>query len=182
MADYRRWYVPGGTFFFTVVTLYRRPLFRNDDARLLLGNVMRSIRDEMACTTVACVLLPDHLHCIWTLPAGDDDYSTRWKRIKSDFTQEWLRRGGEESPVSSAKRARGRRGVWQPRFWEHTLEDEEDLESHFDYVHYNPMKHGYVKRLAEWPWSSFHRYVAEGHYPPDWGSTEPPDLKGLEFE
>jgi REP-associated tyrosine transposase len=72
--------------------------------------------------------------------------------------------------------------VWQPRFWEHTLEDEEDLESHFDYVHYNPMKHGYVKRLAEWPWSSFHRYVAEGHYPPDWGFTEPPDLKGLEVE
>ena len=106
MADYRRWYVPGGTFFFTVVTLYRRPLFRHDDARLLLGNVMRSIRDEMAYTTVACVLLHDHLHCIWTLPEGDDDYSTRWKRIKSDFTREWLRRGGEESPGATQCRQR----------------------------------------------------------------------------
>jgi REP-associated tyrosine transposase len=182
MADYRRWYVPGGTYFFTVVTLYRMPLFRHDDARLLLGNAMRSVREELAYKTVACVLLHDHLHCIWTLPEGDDDYSTRWKRIKSEFTREWLGRGGEESPVSPAKRARGRRGVWQPRFWEHTIEDEEDLQSHFDYVHYNPLKHGYVKRLADWPWSSFHRYVAEGHYPPDWGSTEPPHLGGLEFE
>ena len=182
MADYRRSYVPGGTYFFTVVTYQRTPIFRDATARDILGEVMRAVADETAFETVAIVLLWEHLHCIWTLPPGDQDYSTRWKRIKTEFTKRWMSDGGTELSVAPAKQKRGRRGVWQPRFWEHTIRDEADLEAHFDYVHYNPAKHGYVTCPWDWPWSSFRRYVEAGHYNTDWGRTEPSALKKLDFE
>ena len=182
MPDYRRWYVPGGTFFFTLVCYRRRLLFRDAAARALLGNVMREVRDESPFMTVAACLLPDHLHAIWELPAGDADYSGRWKEIKSRFTEQWLEAGGKELPVSESRRKRGERGVWQRRFWEHMIRDESDLETRFDYVHYNPVKHGYVRRPWDWEYSTFRRYVAMGHYDREWGSTEPAHLAGLDFE
>lgn len=182
MPDYRRWYVPGGTYFFTVVTHRRYPFFKAPPARRLLGEVMRDARAERPFETIASALLWDHLHCIWTLPAGDDDYSTRWKMVKGEFTRRWLEAGGFELPVSPSRRSRGERGIWQRRFWEHATLEEADLQARFDYIHYNPVKHRYVKRPWDWPWSTFRRYVALGDYPRDWGSIEPPHLSGLDFE
>lgn len=143
---------------------------------------MRQIRDELVFETVAIVLLPDHLHAVWTLPQGDNDYSTRWKQIKDKFTQDWLAAGGSELPVTPSQKKRGHRGIWQRRFWEHTIRDEEDLENHVDYIHYNPVKHGHAKRPWDWPYSTFRKFVAQGHYPKDWGRTEPENIKGMDFE
>ncbi|HUT95782.1 MAG TPA: transposase, partial [Thermoguttaceae bacterium] len=118
------------------------------------------MRGEFPFETIAACLLPDHLHMIWQLPPGDSDYSGRWKEIKSRFTERWLAGGGTELPVSESRRKRGERGVWQRRFWEHTIQDESDLEIRFDYVHYNPVKHGYVRRPWDWEHSTFRHYVA----------------------
>ena len=182
MADYRRWYMPGGTYFFTVVTYRRRRIFRDPRAAERLGAVLREVRRDAPFETVAIALLWDHLHCIWTLPEGDSDYSMRWNAIKKVFTAGWLACGGVELAQPASRVAKGERGVWQRRFWEHVIRDEDDLERCCDYIHFNPAKHGYVARPADWPWSSFPRFVAAGHYPPDWGTTEPPFLSGLDFE
>jgi putative transposase len=120
-------------------------------------------------TVNAIVLLPDHLHAMWTLPPGDTAYPARWGWIKKEFSREWLTLGGRELPVSHASAQEGRRGVWQPRYWEHTLEDEDDFEHHFDYIHFNPVKHGYVTHPAAWRWSSFHRWANAGVYSHRWG-------------
>jgi putative transposase len=117
----------------------------------------------------AVVVLPDHLHCIWSLPDGDADYSTRWGLIKAHFS-----RGVEHGERRSASRIkRGERGIWQRRFWEHCLRDDGDYARHVDYIHWNPVKHGYVQRVADWPHSSLHRHVARGVYAADWGGGEP---------
>lgn len=170
MSDYRRYFVAGGTYFFTVVTERRTPLFANASARRLLGSTMRRCFLIYPVQSVAIVLLPDHVHALWTLPRGDADFSLRWRWIKREFTRAWLVAGGSEQPTSSARRAERRRGLWQRRFWEHTIRDEADLEAHFDYVHYNPVKHRLVSRVCDWPWSSFHRWVRAGHYSADWGT------------
>lgn len=120
------------------------------------------------------MFLPEHLHALWTLPTGDCEYSLRWRWIKREFTSAWLEMGGAEEGRSGPRLRERRRGVWQRRFWEHTIRDEADLESHFDYIHYNPVKHGPVQRPADWPWSSFQRWVREGHYCEDWAATSVP--------
>ena len=168
MPNYRRAYVPGGTFFFTLVTCNRHPLFGDEAARKLLGDVLRECQAEWPFEINAIVLLPDHLHAIWTMPRGDTRYSARWSRIKKDFTSRWLKQGGREQVISKSQRDENRRGIWQRRFWEHTLEDEDDFEKHFDYIHFNPVKHGYVRCPHEWEWSSFHRWVKAGVYPWHW--------------
>jgi putative transposase len=183
MSDYRRYYVPGGTYFFTLVSHERRPIFVNDMARTILREAMKSINEKWEFETVAIVLLPEHLHAIWTLPRGDDRYSIRWKRIKEEFTRRFLDHGGVEGKRSNSRRAKGERGVWQRRFWEHTIDDEEDLERCIDYVHWNPRKHKLVPRVADWPHSSFHRYVAHGAYNLEWGGTDPcPNYDTPEWE
>ncbi|MGI9457870.1 MAG: REP-associated tyrosine transposase [Aeoliella sp.] len=171
MSEYRRWYVPGGIGFFTLVTYGRRPLFAADKARQLLGNAIRMIRDELPFETIALVLLPDHLHAIWKLPSGDEDFSTRWKRIKREFTVDWLSSGGSEAETTPVQKRRGNRGVWQKRFYEHQIESEEDLEQTCDYIHYNPVKHGYVEAPADWPHSTYHRFVKSGQYELSWGRS-----------
>ena len=170
MSDYRRYFVPGGTYFFTLVTQGRAPLFADETARTILGNVMRECFERFPLTVVALVLLPDHLHAIWQLPPGDDRYSLRWRWIKREFTIAWLARGGQEQRRSASRVRQRRRAVWQRRFWEHTIEDETDYENHFDYLHFNPVKHKYVTRVRDWPWSSFHRWVQYGHYDINWGA------------
>lgn len=179
MPEYRRAFVPGGTFFFTVVTFGRQPLFRDDVAVNLLGSVLRRCRRRWQMDILAIVLLPDHWHTIWSMPSGDAEYSKRLGWIKKEFTKHWMSIGGSEEAVSEAKRKQRRRGVWQPRFWEHTIEDEADFQHHFDYVHWNPVKHGYVRCPRDWPQSSFHRWVQRGVYPKHWGCytethTKPP--------
>ncbi|MEN1679952.1 MAG: transposase [Planctomycetota bacterium] len=174
MPDYRRWFVPGGCYFFTVATHGRRAVFRTEAARKLLGVCYRRCEREWPFETKAIVLLPDHLHAIWQLPPGDRDYPRRWSRIKSWFTQGYLAAGGSKALVSEAQDREGRRGVWQPRFWEHTIADEDDFQSHFGYVHFNPVKHGYASRVRDWKPSTFHRWVARGVYERDWGRSESP--------
>jgi putative transposase len=149
MPDFRRYFVEGGTYFFTLVTADRRPLFRDPWARYYLGRAMRDQRAATPFQTVCIVLLPDHLHAIWTLPAGDKSYSERWQAIKARFTSDWLRAGGTETAVTAGYKAQRRRGVWQARFMEHTIRDERDLYVHADYIHYNPVKHGLTSDPAQ---------------------------------
>jgi putative transposase len=176
MSDYRRYFVRGATYFFTIVTEYRSPLFAQNSARRLLGEVTRQCLLRYPLDVLAIVLLPEHLHTLWALPPGDCEYSLRWRWIKREFTRAWLETGGTEEHRSTARLQEQRRGIWQRRFWEHTIQDETVLEAHFDYIHYNPVKHGLVRCPADWPWSSFHRWVREGHYAPDWAATAPPTV------
>ena len=176
MPQYRRAKLHGGTYFFTLVTYRRRPIFNDPTARTLLGNSFRDCLARRPFQLDAIVLLPDHLHAIWTLPPGDADYSLRWSRIKREFTRAWLSVGGQEIKPTNGKRRERRRGVWQPRFWEHTIEDDDDYDRHFDYLHYNPKKYGLVERVSDWEYSSYHRWVRAGVYPPGWGGGVAPAL------
>ena len=172
MSDYRRYFVAGGTYFFTVVTDRRAPLFAKAEARCLLGSVFRRCVLHQPMSVLAIVLLPDHLHCLWALPPGDSAYSDRWQWLKGEFTRRWLALGGIEQPLGDSRQRERRRGVWQRRFWEHAVRDGADLERHADYIHYNPVRHKLVSRPRDWPWSSFHRWVALGHYPTEWGRDD----------
>jgi putative transposase len=178
MSDYRRYFVPGGTYFFTLVTERRTELFADATARRLLGSVFRRCALRQPFRVLAIVLLPDHLHCLWVLPPGDRDYSARWRWLKGEFTRSWLAIGGSEQTRGAARIKVRRRGVWQRRFWEHTIRDESDLERHADYIHYNPVRHQLASSPRDWPSSSFHRWVQTGHYPADWGGgAHPMELK-----
>ena len=163
MPDYRRHRLPGGTYFFTVNLLERKSdlLIRHVD---VLRDAVRLVRQSRPFHIDAWVILPDHMHCIWTLPPGDADYSSRWKAIKIRFAKAMP----SVEYRSHVRIARGERGIWQRRFWEHTLRDEQDYAAHMDYVHINPVKHGLVRQVRDWPHSSFHRYAALGLYPEDW--------------
>jgi putative transposase len=163
MTDYRRNRVPGGTYFFTVNLLDRRSdlLVREVDT---FREAVRRVRAKAPFHIDAWVVLPEHMHCMWTLPEGDTNFSARWQAIKTDFSRHIT--VGE--PRSASRASKGERGIWQRRFWEHTILDDRDYGAHLDYVHFNPVKHGLVTQAACWPYSSFHRCVAKGYYPPAW--------------
>lgn len=171
MSNYRRCYVPGGSYFFTVVTERRVNILANETARLILRQAIKNCQQSLPFHIDALVMLPNHIHAIWTLPPNDSDYSKRWGIVKKYFTSQWLALGGEETAISASKLRYRRRGIWQRRFWEHTLRDEQDYSDHFDYLHYNPVKHGLVDRVSKWPYSSFHYWVKQGFYPKNWGSS-----------
>ena len=164
--------VSGRTFFFTVVTHERRPILTTDLGRKSLRMAITAEQAVRPFDVVAIVLLPDHLHTVWELPADDRNFSLRWGRIKSQFTRHWLANGGEGGCTSASRDKRGEQAVWQRRFFEHTCRDEADLRRCVDYVHVNPLKHGLVSSVSEWPWSSFHRFVREQEYPLDWGNAD----------
>ena len=163
MPDYRRYRVPGGSYFFTVNLHDRNSnlLTRHID---LLRHAIHQVRQQRPFHIDAWVVLPDHMHCIWTLPPDDTNYSSRWREIKKCFSKA-LPSTEQRSQVHIA---RGERGIWQRRFWEHTLRDEDDYAAHIDYIHVNPLKHGLVTQVADWPYSTFHRFVDRGIYPSDW--------------
>lgn len=169
MPQYRRAKFDASTFFFTVVLADRssRLLVEQIDR---LRRAYRIVQQRRPFETVAICVLPDHVHAIWTLPDGDTDFSTRWSLIKSTFS-----RGVETRPRSASKVAKREKGIWQRRYWEHTIRNEEDLARHIDYIHFNPVKHGHVTRVADWAHSSFHRYVRRGMLDEDWGG----DLKDI---
>src|SRR5262249_43934435 len=144
MPNYRRNYVPGGTYFFTMVVHERRPLFSIEQNRDLLRKAIQEIQAKRSFTNVAMVLLPDHLHCVWTMPAMDADYSTRLRQIKEAFTRSYLESGGKEGRSTESRLRHGERAVWQRRFWEHTCRDQDDLNRCIDYIHWNPVRHGLV--------------------------------------
>ena len=172
MPEYRRSFIPGGTFFFTVVTFHRCPILATVEARTILQSTWKNVQERFAFTTYAICLLPDHIHCIWTLPDSDTNYSLRWKEIKRLFSREYGRLGENRDARNVSRVKRKELNIWQRRFWEHTIRDERDFERHLDYIHYNPVKHGIVQRVRDWQWSSFHRYVRMGVYDADWGGVD----------
>jgi putative transposase len=172
MSTYRRAKIDGGIFFFTVVLADRR-------SRLLVDQIdrfrasYRSVHRMRPFQTIAICILPDHLHAIWALPQSDSDFSSRWSQIKSGFSRELP----ASVSMSSSQVAKRERGIWQRRFWEHTIRDQLDLTRHIDYIHINPVKHGHVTCVRDWPHSSFHRFVEQDMLPQDWGG-DVKDIKG----
>ncbi len=163
MTAYRRNIVPGGTYFFTANVANRRVGILTDNIELLRAS-FRYVRGSRPFEIDAIVVLPDHMHTIWTLPPGDADFAIRWRLIKAAFS-----RGMRPTESVSPSRLRKReRGIWQRRYWEHTIRDEADFMRHVDYIHFNPVKHGYVADVEQWPFSSFHRMVRLGLYPRNW--------------
>ena len=160
MPNYRRNRVAGASYFFTVVASGRRQWLCTPQARSALRGAIRRVQDAHPFFIDAFVLLPEHLHCIWTLPGGDDDYPARWQLVKSYVTR---------TLAASAP-------LWQRRYWEHTLRGSADFTAHCDYIHYNPVKHGLCRAPSDWPFSSFHRFVKEGRYPSDWGGRGDPRI------
>ena len=182
MSTYRRWYVPGGTYFFTVVTHRRRPILASELGRTCLRLAIEAERAIRPFEMPAIVLLPDHLHTIWSLPDQDQDFSLRWRKIKERFTTAFLSGGGQEAERSPSRRQRGERGVWQRRFWEHVVRDDDDFKRCLDYIHCNPVKHGLAERASAYPFSSFGRWVELGEYDSLWGTGEVVDIPGAEWE
>ena len=164
MSHYRRAKFCGGYYFFTVVCYKRRKIFSDVLARKCLRNAFEKVRSKRHFETIAFCLLPEHLHCIWKLPENDGDFSIRWSLIKRDFTINYLKEGGKDSAQSNSRLKHRHRGIWQKRFWEHQIRDERDLQSHIDYIHYNPVKHGLVGEVVNWPWSTYHKYIESGYY------------------
>ena len=168
MPNYRRAWVPGAAWFFTVNLLERRGndlLVREIE---LLRRCVALERSRRPFSVLAWTVLPDHMHWLWRLPPGDADFATRWRRIRTDFSLGIPR----NERRTAARRRRGERGIWQRRYWEHLIRAPDDLRHHLDYIHYNPVKHGWASTAAAWPHSSFHACVQRGLYPPDW--AEPP--------
>lgn len=163
MPNYRRNRVPGGTYFFTVCLADRRSnlLVAQIDA---LRTVVKKVRAQRPFHIDAWVVLPDHMHCLWTLPEGDADFPGRWREIKKAFSK--------QIPLNECRTAvmaeRGERGIWQRRYWEHTILDDRDYAVHMDYTHFNPVKHGLVSHVADWPLSTFYSCIKRGLYPDDW--------------
>jgi putative transposase len=172
MSYYRRSFVSGATYFFTIVTGNRAPIFNNEQNVSLLRGALRTVMDVSPFEIIATVILHDHMHFLWSLPEGDKDYSSRIGRLKIAFTRSFRERFPIHIPLSDSQDSKRESGLWQRRFWEHTIRDDNDFKAHLDYTHYNPCKHGYCKSPVDWPWSSFDKWVRLGEYDANWGLTE----------
>lgn len=181
MPEYTRVKVKGGTYFFTVVAFGRQPILTNDQVRAALREGIQEVQQSMPFTIEAWVLLPDHLHTIWTLPENDDNFGSRWAVIKRIVSKRCGSLEGLSESVRNSRSKRGESPIWQRRFWEHCIRDERDLQRHLDYIHWNPVKHAYVKRVMDWPYSTFHRFVNNGIYPTDWGGINEGEIVDLDF-
>lgn len=175
MSRYRRANTPGGTYFFTVVTYRRRGFLCDADVRAALREAITKVRTQHPFCIDAWVLLPDHLHAIWTLPPNDAGFALRWQQIKRLVTRRCGARLHCAAWMTQSKAKHRESTLWQRRYWEHQIRDDLDFERHMDYLHFNPVKHGLVQRVADWPYSSFHRHVAGGVYGEDWAMTSTPD-------
>nr|WP_193198617.1 transposase [Nostoc sp. MG11] len=164
--QYRRATIEGGTYFFTLVTYKRQRLLCLPTNVSLLRNVFWYVMHQHPFIIDAFVLLPDHLHCIWTLPQGDRNFPTRWRLIKSYFSRQCITLSQEN--LSTSRQNKKEQGIWQRRFWEHLIRDEVDFKNHLEYIHYNPVQHGLVKAPKDWEYSSFHRSVRQGMYDITW--------------
>ena len=184
MPNYRRAKTEGGTYFFTVVTYQRQTFLCLDESRAILKATVQKTLQSHPFHIDAWVLLPDHMHCLWTLPEGDNKYSTRWTLIKKEFTKN--KNSLEDTrttPTLSESRRRHREGViWQRCCWEHQIKDDPDYKHHMDYVRYNPVNHGLVKYPVNWPYSTFHRHVAQESYDASWGGVDPVSGDGVGHE
>ncbi|MBY6018270.1 REP-associated tyrosine transposase [Ferrimonas balearica] len=166
--SYRRVRIAGATYFLTIA-------LRDRDSALLLENVvalrrtLRQVKHRYPFHIDAMVVLPDHIHAIWTMPKGDADYSTRVGMMKAQFSRALV----ESKHRRASHKQKREKGIWQRRFWEHWVRDEADFKAHVDYIHINPVKHGLVSRACDWPYSSIHRYIREGLLPEDWATDMP---------
>ena len=167
--EYRRAKTPGATYFFTVVAYNRRKFLHIPENVALLRQAFREVMADHPFKIEAIVILPDHLHALWTLPVNDADFSTRWRLIKSYFSRHC--RATYQGQLFASRFRKQEKAVWQRRFWEHQIRDEDDYIKHVEYIHYNPVKHGLVNALIEWEYSSFRRYVEAGLYSADWGAS-----------
>ena len=168
MPRYRRARITGACYFFTVVTYRRQPVLCDQTVRHALRDAIGRVREKRPFTIDAWVLLPDHLHCLWTLPPGDADYSTRWNMIKRRVSVACAAEYKRTEWLTESKRRHRESTLWQRRFWEHHIRDQDDFNRHMDYLHHNPVKHGLCNHASDWRYSTFHRYVARGVYPRDW--------------
>ncbi|MBC3806436.1 transposase [Undibacterium seohonense] len=168
MSRYRRSLLAGGTYFFTVVTYRRQAILCDEMLRNALRSAIESVRASRPFTIDAWVLLPDHLHCIWTLPEGDADFSARWMMIKRKVSIACAAQYKRAEWLTASKQKHRESTIWQRRFWEHQIRDDEDYTKHLDYLHYNPVKHGLINQAKDWQYSSFHRYAKSGLYDENW--------------
>jgi len=165
-------------YFFTVVAFGRRHVMTRPAFRRALRDALLTTRSERRFEIVGMVLLPDHLHCLWQLAESDADFSTRWRLVKTRVTQALRAAGWQVESQTASRRRSNECNIWHRRFWEHLVRDDNDFGRHLDYIHYNPVKHGYVKRPADWPFSTFHRYVRQEWYTKDWGIVPPESVAG----
>ena len=177
MSRYRRANRAGSSYFFTVVAYRRQQILCEGTFRNALRNAIEAVRATRPFVIDAWVLLPDHLHCVWTLPEGDADFSTRWAIIKRAVSIACVDSRRDEW-MNSSKNKHRESTIWQRRFWEHHIRNEEDFARHIDYIHFNPVKHGHALRAADWPYSTIHRYVREGIYAPDWAGIPDCEVPG----
>lgn len=173
MPNYRRVKIEGGTYFFTLVTYKRKPLFLYNDEIELFLEALHHVGTYHPFSTLAYCILPDHIHLLWEMPNNDANYSFRISEIKKRFSKQFITKYGNSTLVTPKQQNRGETGIWQRRFWEHLIRDEEDLNWHFDYIHYNPVKHGLTNQVKQWSASSFFDYVKLGYYDIDWGQDVP---------
>lgn len=173
--QYRRQKIEGGTYFFTVVTFNREPILVENIGKL--REAFNIVMKDRPFVIDSHVILPDHLHMIWTLPEANADYPTRWRLIKQYFSK--LMDKSPNEVISTVRARKKERQIWQRRYWEHTIRDETDLNNHIEYIHYNPVKHGLVNDIHEWELSSFRRYVRDGFYPVEWMPGE--GIKNAEY-
>ncbi len=171
MSDYRRVIVPGATYFFTLVTYRRRPVLCDPLVRSVLRDAIKTVRARYPFTIEAWVLLPEHLHCIWTLPPGDADYSKRWSIIKRKVSLECSSHYHRADWMTASKSKHREATFWQRRYWEHCIKTDLDYNRHMDYIAINPVKHNLVSCVKDWPYSTFHRDVAQGIYSADWAGS-----------
>ena len=162
MVRYRRNVIAGATYFFTVTLRDRRATYLVDYIADLRA-AFRVAKQQQSFEIIAIAIMPEHLHALIRMADDDANYAKLWRTVKGNFTQQLLQQG-----VPLQRNARGEYNLWQRRFWEHTIRDDRDLQAHVDYIHFNPVKHGLVKFVAQWPYSSFHRYVRLGLLPKDW--------------
>ena len=173
---YRRVFIPGASYFFTLVAHERAPIFSDPDAVDLYRRAVYKVQRAWPFTLDAEVILPDHVHLLCTLPEDDTDYPTRVRLIKAAFMRSFLSRRQQPGDQSRSRAARGEQAVWQRRYWEHTIRNERDFQAHLDYIHINPVKHRLVAAARDWPHSTFLAWVERGVYDLSWGSDEMPPL------
>jgi putative transposase len=169
MPEYRRAKIEGATYFFTVVTYQRQPVLCLPESIDAMRDVIRNVAQRHPFQSDAWVVLPDHLHFVWTLPEGDSNYSMRWAMVKKELTKRLSPSIGADTAPSRSRQRHREGTLWQRRFWEHQIRDEQEYRAHVDYIHFNPVKHSLVGSPKEWRCSSFHRWVARGAYEEDWG-------------
>ena len=173
MPYYRRANTPGASYFFTVVAYRRQPILCDAPIRTALRDAIHEVRTRRPFTIDAWALLPDHLHCLWTLPPGDADFATRWSLIKRRVSVACGQQYRRESWLTASKKKHRESTLWQRRYWEHQIRNDDDFVRHVDYIHYNPVKHSHSGTPQEWPYSTVHRYIEAGIIPADWGANAP---------